>query len=252
MASGPVALGLDAAGVDRSGRPRWCGIVVGATGFVGARTGTLAELIAWADDLVPDSPAAAVGVDIPIDHVEVPERTADRETRRFVKPLGSTVFPTPPRLAVEAASYAEANALLAAAGAPKLSKQAWMLVPRMIEATAVARTDDRLHEVHPEAAFRQMKLDLAGLDADAPGADGVRIRRSKKTWNGLLERRGLLAAHGIHLPEDDPALDGVVSDDVVDAAAVAWTARRIALGCAVPMPDPPDRAAGGRPVAVWR
>ena len=52
--------------------------------------------------------------------------------------------------------------------------------------------------------------------------------------------------------QDAPALDGVVSDDVVDAAAAAWSARRIARGAARSMPDPPERSSDGRPVAVWR
>ena len=82
--------------------------------------------------------------------------------------------------------------------------------------------------------------------------DMVRIRRSKKTWNGLMERRHLLTGVGISIPDDDPELDGVVSDDVVDAAAAAWSARRIAAGTAVSMPAPPERSPDGRDVAVWR
>ncbi len=252
MARGPIALGLDAAGIDRAGTPRWCGVVLDDDGFVAAGTGTLAELIAWADELLPGTRVAKVGVDIPIDQVDGPVRTADLETRAFVKPLGSTVFPTPPAKAVKASSYAAANELLVASGMPKISKQAWMLVPRMVEATELARTDDRLHEVHPEASFRQMKIELARRADPRAAEEAIRITRSKKTWNGLLERRGLLAAHGIDLPDDDPALDGVVSDDVVDAAVVAWSARRIAIGTAVAMPDPPERSAEGRPIAVWR
>ena len=41
------------------------------------------------------------------------------------------------------------------------------------------------------------------------------------------------------------------ADDVVDAAIVAWSARRIARGEARPLPDPPE-VAHGRPVAIWR
>ncbi|UDY35230.1 DUF429 domain-containing protein [Dermatobacter hominis] len=251
MTTQPLALGLDAAGVDRSGVPRWCAVVVGPDGVVSAGIGGLVELITWADGLGP-GPVAAIGVDIPIDHVDGPVRTADAATRAFVRPLSSTVFPTPPARVLDAISYAEANERLAASGAPKLSKQAWMLVPRIVEATELARLDPRLHEVHPEASFREMKIQLAAAAAPEAVADDVRITRSKKTWNGLLERRRLLAAHGIAVPEDDPALDGVMSDDVVDAAAVAWSARRIALGVACPMPDPPEWSADGRPVAVWR
>jgi predicted RNase H-like nuclease len=39
-------------------------------------------------------------------------------------------------------------------------------------------------------------------------------------------------------------------DDVLDAAAVAWTANRIAVGIASTLPDPPEQV-GGRRVAIW-
>lgn len=39
---------------------------------------------------------------------------------------------------LDASDYAQANALLSARGAPKLSRQAWGLVPKMIEAAAGA------------------------------------------------------------------------------------------------------------------
>jgi len=44
------------------------------------------------------------------------------------------------------------------------------------------------------------------------------------------------------------------ADDVLDAAAVAWTARRIAAGTARSFPDPPVILAGegaARVQAVW-
>jgi predicted RNase H-like nuclease len=250
-ANGPLALGLDAAGAGRDRTMRWCGVVLDGRGFVAARTGSLVGLVAWADSL-RDRPVGAVGVDIPIGHVGGRHRKADVETRAFVRPLGSTVFPGPPAEVLGVASYAEANEVLTAMGLPKMSKQAWMLVPRIVEATELARVDERLHEVHPEASFREMKIQLAL--AEAPGADvgSIRITRSKKTWNGLLERRALLAHHGVVLPEGDPALDGVVADDVVDAAAAAWTARRIALRTARSMPEVPEASPDGRAVAVWR
>jgi predicted RNase H-like nuclease len=40
------------------------------------------------------------------------------------------------------------------------------------------------------------------------------------------------------------------ADDVLDAAAAAWTARRKAVGEARSLPDPPELIRG-RPVAIW-
>ncbi|MFD8862917.1 DUF429 domain-containing protein, partial [Streptomyces sp. NPDC059590] len=52
-----------------------------------------------------------------------------------------------------------------------------------------------------------------------------------------------------------PALRGrggrVPPDDVMDAAAAAWSAHRIALGTAVSLPDPPETTRDGLPVAIW-
>jgi predicted RNase H-like nuclease len=40
-------------------------------------------------------------------------------------------------------------------------------------------------------------------------------------------------------------------DDVYDAAAMAWTARRVARGEAVSLPDPPEVFSDGIPSAIW-
>jgi len=73
----------------------------------------------------------------------------------------------------------------------------------------------------------------------------------KKSWNGQMERRRLLADAGIVLPDGLTGRAGEVPvDDVLDAAAMAWTARRVADGVAIPLPSPPERIAG-RDVAIW-
>ena len=217
-------------GVDAAGKHGWIGIVIVPGGFVGARHGSLRDLIDWAE------PVAAIGVDIPIGHVPAGRRRADIEARLFVGARRSSVFAAPPAEALTADSYADANAALQANGAPMLSRQAWALVPKMMEAAEVAAEDDRVHEVHPEVSFCALA--------------GEHLRWSKKSWNGLQRRRRLLADAGIELPDVMTDVDGVGADDVVDAAAVAWSARRIATGAARTLPDPPEED-GGRRVAIW-
>ncbi len=216
-------------GVDAAGRHGWVGVLVDDGGVLGARTGALADVVAWAE------PVDVVGVDIPIGDVPGGVRRAEAAARAFVGPRAASVF-SPPPLDVLAATYAEANAALAARGAPRLSRQAWALGPKMLEAAALAATDRRVHEVHPEVSFRQM--------AGAP------LPWSKRSWNGLMLRRRLLAAAGLALPEELPGAGGVPADDVVDATAVAWSARRIAAGTARTFPDPPEEV-DGRLVAIW-
>lgn len=198
--------------------------------FQGVRLGTVKAIIEWAE------PVETIGIDIPIGHVVGGLRLADVEARQFVGPRGSSVFPAPPAQALTAGSYVEANGLLAAMGSPRMSKQAWNLVPKMVEAARVAAIDGRVHEVHPEASF----CELAGQC----------LPWSKKSWNGLHHRRRLLAEAGIELPDLMPDARGAVADDVVDAAVAAWSARRIAAGSARTFPDPPQEV-DGRKVAIW-
>lgn len=219
-----------ALGVDAAGTHGWVGVVVDAGGFVAARRGTLPEIVRGAE------PVDVIGVDIPIGSVPRARRRADVDARRFIGPRGASVFAVPPADVLEAATYAAANEMLVARGSPKLSRQAWALVPRIRETATVAATDPRVFEVHPEASFRELA--------------GEHLPWSKKSWNGLLLRRRLLAAAGIALPDELPDIAGAPADDVVDAAVVAWSARRIAAGTARTFPDPPEQA-GGRQVAIW-
>ena len=75
--------------------------------------------------------------------------------------------------------------------------------------------------MHPELSFAEL--------AGAPLAE------TKHSAAGRARRRALLAAAGIALPERVRAAE----DDLLDAAAVAWSALRIASGTARVLPDPP-------------
>jgi predicted RNase H-like nuclease len=205
-------------------------VLLDADGFRGARRGSLAELVEWAE------PVAAVGVDIPIGEEPGRRRRADDEARRFVGARRASVFAAPPVQGLRVDDYDAANRALAAAGRPRMSRQAWALVPKMREAASLAAADPRLHEVHPEVCFRHLH--------------GAELAWPKRSWNGVTLRRSLLRSAGVELPEplEDVGATGV--DDVLDAAVVAWSARRIALGRARTLPaDPPVH--DGRAVAIW-
>jgi predicted RNase H-like nuclease len=174
--------------------------------------------------------ASAIGVDIPIGLPadDALPRPADGACRAFVGPRRGSVFPTPPRAALLASSYAEARRVL-----PSLSAQSYALRRKILEVDAALT--DRVFEVHPEASFAAM--------GTAP------MTHPKRTWNGLMERRALLAAAGIEIPGDLPGCDAA-ADDVLDAAAVAWTAARKVRGEARTLPEEPPWD-GGRAVAIW-
>lgn len=186
----------------------------------------------FADVLTAAAEAVVIGVDIPIGLPAEPGRPADVAARMALSPYGSRVFQTFPRHVIEAPSYGEAVA--ACGSGPKLSRQSYGLRGKILEVDEY-RHDARVFEVHPELSFAAM--------AGAPLV-------SKKTWNGAMRRRDLLAAQGIELPDDLATAGRVPIDDVLDAAAAAWTAGRIAAGVALCLPpDPPVEH--GRPVAIW-
>ncbi|MEX1208769.1 MAG: DUF429 domain-containing protein [Acidimicrobiia bacterium] len=215
-------------GVDAS-RAGWIGIVVGPNGFMGA------EIAARFDDLIGRlDGVAAVGVDIPIGLPRRGHRVADAEARRFVGARRSSVFSVPPRSVVEASDYSEARQVAQGLGIG-VSAQSYALSPKLLEVEAIARHDPRVFEVHPEVSFRAM---------------ASRSLPPKKTWNGQETRRHLLALGGIVIPADIGDGGQAAPDDVVDAGAAAWTARRKALGVASSLPDPPEQL-DRRPTAIW-
>jgi len=119
----------------------------------------------------------------------------------------------------------------------KIPKQAWELRHKMLDAYPHWCDDpERIREVHPECSFRQM--------AGAP------LLSKKRQWSGLRDRLAMLRQHGIDVVADDHDLP-VAADDVVDAAAAAWSAHRIALGSALSLPTTPEFDADGRAVAIW-
>ncbi len=167
--------------------------------------------------------ARAIAIDVPIGYGP---READVAARKFLTGAASRVFAIPEL------------ALLKAPFGPGLgvSAQAHALGPRIIHVTALAAGDPRFHEVHPEVSFLTMN-----------GGEPLRYR--KKSAGGALERIELLRRHGIELVPLDAAASALL-DDVLDAAAAAWSAHRIATGTARTLPDPPQ-VLDGRPVAIW-
>jgi predicted RNase H-like nuclease len=185
-------------------------------------------------------PLAHLALDIPIglpsDGSAWP-RPADTEARAIIGPRRSSVFLTPPRPVLDAASYGAANLLHRELTGRGLSRQTWGLRERILEAERYTFEHPDVVEVHPEVCFRMMK--------------GSPLTHSKKTWNGQMERRALLHAQGIELPDLLPGAGAVPPDDLLDATAAAWTAWRVSRGEARTLP--PSNAeddTSGRP-AIW-
>ncbi len=180
--------------------------------------------------------AEAIAVDIPIGLAEQGFREADRAAAVFIGGRRSSVFSMPSRAAMAADTHALAIQVSRDLGHAAPSAQAYALRARVLEAEMVASADPRVFEVHPEVSFRAMA--------------GEPLPWGKKTWNGTMARRSLLARHGIGIQHDLGDAGRAAADDVLDACAAAWTARRIARGEADSLPDPPQLIAG-REIAIW-
>jgi hypothetical protein len=79
---------------------------------------------------------------------------------------------------------------------------------------------------------------------------GRHLQHPKWTWAGFWERLHSLRVQGIELPEDADGASLAAPDDVLDAAAAAWTAWRLARGIARPVAEP-ETSYGARPVTNW-
>jgi predicted RNase H-like nuclease len=176
---------------------------------------------------------SVVAIDMPLGLLESGWREADLLARRLLGPRRSSVFAIPPRAVWAEPGYRAANQRCRELTGQGFSIQAWGLRAKLLEADRYRGSCGHpLYEAHPELAF--------GAMAGSP------LAHSKHTAAGRGLRRELLAAAGITLPHVMPA----PVTDTMDAAAVAWSAWRIATGGAVTVPDRPQLDPQGREIAI--
>lgn len=200
----------------------WVAVVLEAGAFVRATVGgDLASLL----EGFPS--AVSVAVDMPIGFPTTQRRRADSEARAFIGSRRSSVFPVLPKQVYAADSYADALVVCNELWGKGMSKQSYSLRAKVLEVDGLVAEDDRIFECHPEVCFAAM--------ADAP------LEWSKKTWNGQRQRESLLHDQGIVLPQNLGEVGRVPVDDLLDAAACAWSAERMRLGIARTLPADPAR-----------
>ncbi len=214
----------------------WVGIALADQSTHAYVAGEFESLIAAVQ---AEGPLDVVAVDMPIGLPDAGRRRADVLARAAVGPRWASVFMTPVRASMEAPDYVSALAINRAATEAGVSRQAFGLRPKLFQVERYVRQSRlRIVEAHPEVSFAT----LAG------GPVGAR----KSTWAGAMLRRRLLAEAGMTIPDDlGVAGHGAAVDDVLDAAAAAWTARRVVRDEARPMPDPPETFSDGLSCAIW-
>ena len=188
-------------------------------------------------DAIPD--AEAVAIDIPIGLPLTGWRAADIEAKAILGPRRNSVFFTPVRAALEAPDHATASKLSLELTGEGMSQQSFALRRRIFEVERwLPDAPCPVWEVHPEVSFTF----LMGASASA----------SKRSWSGMIERRNALLDAGIDL-EGVSGAAGVQAavDDMLDAGAAAWTAKRLLEGTAHSIPNPPEFDTSGRAIAIW-
>ena len=228
------------AGVDGC-RGRW--VTVLWDGFA-ASTPQVRLLDTFADVLATE--AGVIAVDMPIGFPErrgPGGRVCEVEARARIGERRSSVFPAPPRAAVLETDYRAACAASLRHSDPprKVSKQTFMLFRSMraIDALMSPGMQARVHEVHPELSFWAMN-----------GGEPLPLPKKVKGRGfepGLALRRSLLAAAGFPVAAlaFAPGAQRAGADDILDACAAAWSARRIRDGEHLRLPPEPDRDARG-------
>lgn len=221
-------LGVDAC------KKGWIGLSSDLRGYFGRTIGALVEA---AD---ADGAIEIVAIDIPIGLPTNGSRQADVLARKLVGRRAPSVFSTPVRAALAAATHAQATAISVSATGKGLSQQAYALGAKILEVDAWARaaSSRRVIEVHPEVSFAAM--------ANRP------LVHPKSSWAGSQERRAILRSSGIEVPAElGLAGEMAAPDDVLDAAAASWTAGRFAEGNAVSYPSTPESFGDGHAAAIW-
>ena len=162
------------------------------------------------------------------------ERDCDKQARRLLgRPRGSSVFPAPIRRVLDCSSYPEANGLSKSLAGKGISKQTFSILPSIKEVDQVVRKRGQqfIREVHPELGFMAMN-------------SGEAMRHSKKSSEGMAERRKLLAHHlgEEFVLEAESAFCQIrprPTDDLYDAMAALWSTQRLVEGRASTVPGVP-------------
>ena len=133
----------------------------------------------------------------------------------------ASVFPAPVRAVLDATSYAHACAVSREHCGKAVSKQLYNILGkiRAVDDVVSPRLQAQLFEACPELSFALMN-------------DGAPMRHTKRTQEGRAERVAVLRV-GLEVdvtPLVDRPPSGAARDDVLDALALAWTARRCLAG----------------------
>ncbi|HMS55393.1 MAG TPA: DUF429 domain-containing protein [Fimbriimonadaceae bacterium] len=218
----------------------WIAITFANNQIASERVTDLAEFIDRTNPKV-------VAIDIPIGLVETGSRTCDIRARELLGRRKSSVFPAPILPAIAAKTRETAHEISITIHGKGVGAQSFGIYAKVKEVDDLLndRPDlrERIYEVHPELCFY-------ALNGDTP------MEHPKRTGPGFMERIALVTAEFGKSAFDDIRAQHprskVADDDILDAFAALWTAKRISVGRAACVPNPPSRSTSGIPMAIWR
>lgn len=193
--------------------------------------------------LIAAHPEAMIVIDMPIGLANDAEgRVADVAARALLGPRRSSVFTPPCRDALYASDYEAANAAQRRVTGKGLSKQSWMIAPKMREAdqALTSQLQSRIVEGHPELAFTL--------------AHGAPMTTHKSRFHGLFERLRVLSSLGLDpaaLAKDLPQDIDAQPDDLIDACILTHVAAKRLRGAARRLPDTPRIDDRGLSMEIW-
>jgi len=140
------------------------------------------------------------------------------------------------------------NANLANSDPPRMiTQQVFHIFPKIreVDAAMTPVLQDRVHEEHPEVCFWAMNGQVPLLHA--------KKTKGRPSSQGIAFREDLLRQAGFPLASLAPATyrrADVGVDELIDACASAWSARRSLEGRSVSFPADPPRDARGLRMAI--
>jgi predicted RNase H-like nuclease len=187
-------------------------------------------------------------IDMPIGLASAGRRRCDELARNLLGNRHVCVSNAPIRPALYAPSRLAASAITQAAVNRQVGSQEWALYPKIINLDlAITPLHQRwCFEIHPEVSF-------FGWNNGTPIQDEKDSDQGRTAREALIDaawpsvRQNLLGS----LQQQGLSREHYALDDVNDAFAALWTARRIVLGQAQRIPDTPDIDARGLRMEMW-
>ena len=189
-----------------------------------------------------------VAIDMPAGLPGAERREADTEAHRRLGARRSSLFWTPPLCVLEATRHAEANRRSWEETGRGISIQAFNLIPKIRELRDTLAAEDfapearpRAVEVHPESSFVRLAGEPMSVSKRQPAGEEERLGVLAEAFPNITEA-------AVAAPPPGPPRPGL--DDLLDAAAAAWTARRVASGEADCLGEG-EQDETGYPMHIW-